>query len=140
MKKVISIGVALALLTMAILPTGVAAQYTDPESYAKIPFAIVASLIDLVVELLPGIEAVMGELPLPLDTMLPAVADWAYGPLSWTVDMLGWGLSLFADIFGVLDTELELGMPWIETLIDTIACGIFTPWAPYAGPAFDPCP
>jgi hypothetical protein len=139
-KKLISIGVALALLAMAILPAGVAAQYDPPESYAKIPFAIVASVFDLITALLPGIEAVMGELPLPLDTMLPEIADWAYGPLSWTVDMLGWGMSLFADIFGVLDTELGLGMPWIETLIDTIACGIFTPWAAYAGPDFDPCP
>jgi hypothetical protein len=41
-KKLISIGVALALLTMVVVPGAVAA-YTTPDTYAKVPFAIIQS-------------------------------------------------------------------------------------------------
>ena len=139
MKKLISIGVALALLTMAVVPGAVGA-YTEPASFAKTPFAIIQSMMDLAASLVPALEAVMGPLPLPLDTMLPEIGEWAGGPLSWTVDMLAWGLDLGATIFATLDSALGLGMPWIGDLLSDVACGLFTPFTTnITGPPFAPC-
>jgi hypothetical protein len=45
-KKLISIGVALALLTMVVVPGAVAAV-DDPDTYAKATFSIMAAGIEL---------------------------------------------------------------------------------------------
>ena len=150
MKKLISIGVALALLTMAVVPGAVAAQppscppsnYTYPTTFAKIPFAIVQSGLELVGDLLgdPDIAATLG---LP-DFIAPAVdmiAPWVGGPLSWTVDMLGWGLGLVSVILGNEDIALALGLPdFIGPLVDAVVCHIFAPFDCIVGSDFDPCP
>jgi hypothetical protein len=145
-KKLISIGVALALLALAVVPGAVAA-YDPPTSYAKIPFAIVQSLFDLGVDLVPAIEAVAGELPLPLDDIFTAVGDWAGGPLSWTVDMLAWGLGLGADVVEAADGILtglgvDLGFPLSDVagIINIVACGLLTCYATTeCTGTFDPC-
>jgi len=146
-KKLISIGVALALLTMAVVPGAVAAQpegceasnYTYPTTFAKIPFAIVQSGIELVGLLLEPIGTVV-ELPAFLNAdLMNTIAGWAGGPLSWTVDMLGWGLSLLAQIVLVLNEPLGLDMPWLADLINTVACSIFTPFTCVTGGNFTPC-
>ena len=149
MKKLISISVALALLTMAVVPGAVAAQdppgcpasnYTYPTTFAKIPFAIVQSGLELVGLLLEPIGTVV-TLPAFLNAdLMNTIAGWAGGPLSWTVDMLGWGLSLLATIVGVLNEPLGLDMPWLVDLINTVACSIFTPFACVSGANFTPCP
>jgi hypothetical protein len=57
-KKLISIGVALALLTMAVVPAVTAAQCDydgiEPDTYAKIPFAILESGFHMVGQFLGG--------------------------------------------------------------------------------------
>ena len=147
MKKLISIGVALALLTMAVVPGAVAAQdppgcppsnYTYPTTFAKIPFAIVQSGLELVGLLLGPISTVV-TLPAFLDAdLMNTIAGWAGGPLSWTVDMLGWGLSLLGGLLDVLAPELGLPL-WLSTVVNTVACGLFTPFACVSGHNFTPC-
>ncbi|OGN96849.1 MAG: hypothetical protein A2Z77_00790 [Chloroflexi bacterium RBG_13_51_36] len=134
MKKLISIGVALALLALAVVPGAVAA-YELPDTYSKVPFAIVQSIFDLVGTLL---DAMGGELGLPewLDSALMSeIGGWAGGPLSWTVDMLAWGLSLTGDVIGALDAiiapiaELPFPLADVSAIFDTIACGLMTCFA-----------
>lgn len=136
MKKLISIGVALALLTMAVLPIGVAA-YTPPSTFAKVPFAILQSGLELVGDLL-GTLAVPLNLPEWIAPLLDPIAAWTGGPLSWTVDMLGWGVGLVGSVLAALPTDLGLP-PWLGGIIDTIACGLFTPFGNVTAPPFAPC-
>ena len=140
MKKLISIGVALALLTMAVVPGAVAA-YTPPETYSKVPFAIVQSGFELVGELL---DALGGEFGLPeyLDAdLMNTIGTWAGGPLSWTVDMLAWGLGLGADVYLLVDDAFDIGYPVLGELLDTMACGLLVCWsATNCTGTFSPCP
>lgn len=125
MKKLISIGVALALLTMAVVPGAVAA-YTPPDTYAKVPFAIIQSGLELVGDIIGALPEDMG-IPAWIADITDAMAPWAGGPLSWTVDMLAWGVSLGGEVLGVL--QPLLGLPEdldLVGLMDTIACGLRT--------------
>jgi hypothetical protein len=154
-KKLISIGVALALLTMAVVP-GVAAAQCDyegitPTTYAKIPFTIIGSGFYLLETILGALQT-GGLLPetvdwLP-DLMVP-MGDWAMGPLAWTVDMLGWGVSLVGALMGAVQDALDamgidlggMDLAGLQPLFDTIACGLFQPFAcNVTGAAFNPCP
>ena len=145
MKKLISIGVALAVLALVVLPVGAAAQCeyegVMPDTYAKIPFAILESGLMLVGGILDSLQTTLG-LPDWLPTLVIDAAPWFGGPLSWTVDMLGWGIELLAEIMGVL-TPL-LGLPAdldVEGLLYTISCKLFTPFACVVPGAnnFTPC-
>lgn len=145
MKKLISIGVALALLTMAIVPGVAAAQYTEPTTYAKTPFAIIQSGFELVGTLL---DALGGDLGLPewLNSgLMDDIGGWAGGPLSWTVDMLGWGIWLIGDVVSALDSligafaELPFPLSDVAGIFNTIACDLFAPWGVVAGADFTPC-
>ena len=142
MKKLISIGVALALLTMAVVPSAVAA-YDPPETYAKVPFAIIASSIEMVGELVEAIPMIADALPAGLDigAITGIIGPWTAGPLSWTVDMLAWGLGLGADAYLLIDDAFGIGYPVIGELLDTVACGLMTCWndSTCSG-EFNPCP
>jgi hypothetical protein len=149
-KKLISIGIALALLTVAVVPAVTAAQDCDypdgdgtgivPDTYAKVPFAILESGFAMVGELLELLGPELG-LPAYVDAdLINIIGGWAGGPLSWTVDMLGWGLALVGSILDTLGPEL--GLPtWLGGLVNDIACSLFTPFeCVVAGaPPFDPC-
>jgi len=148
-KKLISIGIALALLTVAVMPAVTAAQcdYPDgdgtgiePDTYAKIPFAILESGFAMVGELLDVLGPDLGLPAFVNADLVNTIGGWAGGPLSWTVDMLGWGLSL---VGGILTTLAPvLGLPdWLDDVVNEIACGLFTPFeCVVAGaPPFDPC-
>jgi hypothetical protein len=144
-KKIISIGVALALLTMAVVPGAVAAQYTPPDTYAKTPFAIVQSGFDLLGILIESAGATLG-LPEWLDaTLMGDIGEWAGGPLSWTVDMLAWGIGLTGDVVAALDpiispiAELPIDLADLGTVFDTIACGLLTCFTEGCIGTFDPC-
>jgi hypothetical protein len=102
-KKLISIGIALALLTMVVVPAAVAAATPqDPVSFAKIPFAIVASGFYLLDEILPDLMAEFApDMAWIADLMVP-IGDWAYGPLAWSVDMLAWGVQTVGAVVGAL--------------------------------------
>jgi hypothetical protein len=127
-KKLISIGVALALLTMAVVP-GVAAAYDPPPTYSKVPFAIIQSGVELMGQLLDILGPEL-ELPSWLNSSLTdPIAEWAGGPLSWTVDMLAWGMSLGGTIFGMMSDLLGDIPIDLEELFNTIACGLMTCWS-----------
>ena len=130
MKKLISIGVALALLTMAVVPGAVAAQIT-PDTNAKIPFAIIGSGIQMIGEVM-GLAQVIVEgmgvtLPFDLADVQPitdVVGNWTAGPLAWTVDMLAWGIDLAGTLYGTLDTMFVIGYPGIAILLGDLATGL----------------
>lgn len=149
MKKLISIGVALALLTMAVVPGAVAAQDIEPDTYSKIPFAIIGSGLELMADLwgiMDTPEALAIGMPWVGD-VLDAMAPWTAGPLSWTVDMLAWGVSLVGDVMAAADSilvamDVDLGFPLgdVKDITDTIACGLLTSWnATVPGGTFTPC-
>ena len=148
MKKLISIGVVLALLTMAVVPGAVAAQDdcdydgVQPTTYAKIPFAIIETGLMLVGDIITALPTDMG-IPAWIADITDAMAPWAGGPLSWTVDMLAWGMSLVGALVCVIEPLLgdtlppELDLP---AIFDTIACGLFQPFScNVTGADFDPC-
>jgi len=143
-KKLISIGVALALLTMAVMPGVAAAQYTEPDTFAKVPFAIIQSGLELVGDVVTALPASMG-IPAWIADITDTIAPWAGGPLSWTVDMLGWGIALVGDVIGALDpiiapiATLPFALSDLSGIFDTIACGLFTPFGGVVAPPFDPC-
>jgi hypothetical protein len=143
-KKLISIGVALALLAMVVMPIG-AAAYTDPSTYAKVPFAIVQSGFDLIGIIIDAAGSTLG-LPAWLDSALMGdIGEWAGGPLSWSVDMMAWGVSLFGVVLADLDAvigaiaTLPFELSSLSELCDDIACQLLTAWAPAAGGNFTPC-
>jgi hypothetical protein len=153
-KKLISIGVALAVLAMVVLPIGVAAQCDyegiTPTTYAKIPFTIIGTGLYLMEEIL-GVLIVGGILPDTLDwlpdLMIP-MGDWAMGPLSWTVDMLAWGLGAVGVVVSELDAVLvamgidlgDMELAPVGDLFNTIACQLFTPFAcNITGAGWNPC-
>ena len=145
MKKLISIGVALALLAIAVVPGAVAAQCeydgVKPDTYAKVPFAIMETGFMLIGDIIGALPDDMG-IPAWIADITDTMAPWVGGPLSWTVDMLGWGVSLFGEILVVL--EPLLGLPEdldLVGLMNTIACSLFTPFECIVPgvPPFDPC-
>lgn len=133
MKKLISIGVALALLALAVVPGAVAA-YELPDTYSKVPFAIVQSGMEMLADVLAALPTDMG-IPAWIGDVLLAMAPWAGGPLSWTVDMLAWGISLTGDVVGALDAiiapiaDLPFELSALAAIFDTVACGLLTCFA-----------
>jgi hypothetical protein len=129
-KKLISIGVVLALLAMVVLPCVVGAADVVPTTYAKIPFAIVQSgfymLGCLMGELQPILEAAGMSLPLDLSDLAPVLntlGAWAGGPLSWSVDMLAWGVDIVNCIVGYIAEPL--GLPaYITDIVGCISDGL----------------
>lgn len=141
MKKLISIGVALALLTMAVVP-GVAAAYTPPVTYAKVPFAIIQSGLELMGDLLDILQTAGLGLPTWLDSSLTdPIAGWAGGPLSWTVDMLAWVLELGEEVWTLVDTTFSIGYPAIGQIMTIMSCKLMTCWSATncSGYYFCPC-
>ena len=138
MKKLISIGVALAVLAMVVLPIGAAAQTVDiqPSTNAKIPFAIVQSGFYLVGclqgDLQPILTGMGVDLPFSLSDLSPVlykVGDWAGVPLAWSVDMLVWGVGLVGDVVSALAVPLALPT-WLPTLFTTIVTDLNSCWNP----------
>jgi hypothetical protein len=110
-----------------------------PATYAKIPFAIVQSGFHLVGQIL---DAVGGSLGLPAwltPDLFDTIGSWVGGPLSWSVDMMGWGLSVVGSLLDALADPL--GLPeWLAPTVNTIACQLFTPFScSVTGVAFSPC-
>ena len=150
MKKLISIGVVLALLTMAVVPGAVAAQddcgygaeNIMPSTYAKIPFAIIETGLMLVGDIVNALPVDMG-IPTWIADITDAMAPWAGGPLSWTVDMLAWGVSLLGAVVCTIEPLLVDTLPAgldLPAIFDTIACGLFQPFScNVTGAEFTPC-
>jgi hypothetical protein len=126
-KKSISIGVALALLAMAVLPGFVAAQ-TPPDTYAKTPFAIIAEGLRLVGTLLDMEEAKFGFIGYDVGQFMDPIADFTAGPLSWTVDMLAWGVNVLGVVLDPIITNFASSYSWIVDVVNDLTCQILAPW------------
>jgi hypothetical protein len=129
-KKIISVGVALALLAMVVLPVGVAAQADEPRTYATTPFAILAALIDVIGELVDMANSKFG-LGLPeggVSQFTDLLSDFTYGPLSWTVDMLAWGLDIVAQVADPVVAQFMPDYGWIVDILNDLVCKLYRPW------------
>jgi hypothetical protein len=129
-KKLISIGVALALLAMVVLPVGVAAQapYLQPDTYAKIPFAIIAAGFDLLGEILDMEEAKVGFIGFDVGQFMGPIATFTRGPLAWSVDMLAWGVDVVAQAADPIITNFASGYSWIIDVFEDVYCKMLMPW------------
>jgi hypothetical protein len=136
-KKLISIGIVLALVIMVVVPGVVgAAGPVLPSTNAKIPFAIIQSGFYMVGcllgELQPIITAAGFSLPIDLSTVAPVLntmGGWVGVPLAWSVDMLAWGVGLVSDVVTALPSSL--GIPsWISDLLKAIVTDINSCFSP----------
>jgi hypothetical protein len=128
-KKLISIGVALALLAMVVMPVAVAAQDPiPPDTYAKTPFSIVAEGFRLIGELLDMEEAKMGFIGYDLGQFMEPIADFTAGPLGWSVDMVAWGVDIVAQVAGPIIDEFAPDYGWLTDVLDDVVCKIIMPW------------
>ncbi|HXZ94572.1 MAG TPA: hypothetical protein VEG28_01490 [Dehalococcoidia bacterium] len=132
MKKLISIGVVVALLALVVLPGVVGADgpsYTPPVTYATIPFAIIQSGFTLVGALIDDVGSVLG-LPSWLNsTLLDTVGGWAGGPLTWSVSMVAWGLDLVGEVLGGIQpilTGMKVSLPFnltdLQSVVNIVVC------------------
>ena len=153
MKKLVSIGVALALLTMVVVPLGVAAQdIEDPGTFSKTPFGILGSGIQLVGNLLgdlgPILEAGGIELPLDLATLQPIteqLGGWTAVDLSWMTDMTAWSMVAAGDVIStvlgvpfIADAMGETDLGGIEDVFYVLSARLWDPWGEYGGAAVLP--
>jgi len=121
-KKLISIGVALALLTMAVVPVAVgAAGYPDdPGAYSKTAFGVLGSAFALVSDIVEDLASAIDGFGLPVTAaelagVLDTVGDWTGVNLAWLTDMTGWSMVAVGDVVSV-----------IEPLADTMGFGDYT--------------
>ena len=148
MKKLISIGVALALLTMVVVPVGVAAQdVVDPGTYSKTPFGILGSGIQLIGDLLGDLDPIIGavaDLPIDLADLAPImdkVGGWTAVDLAWMTDMTAWSMVLVGDVAKTAEGMLTaLGMSAKDVPLAAVAdmayvvgSRLWDPWGTYAG-------
>jgi hypothetical protein len=120
-KKLISIGVALALLAMVVVPLGVAADFPDdPGAYAKTPFGILGTGITMVADIVTDLATAIDGFGLPVSAaeiagVLDTVGGWTGVNLAWLTDMTGWGMVAVGDVVTV-----------INPLADTLGFGDYT--------------
>jgi hypothetical protein len=149
-KKLVSIGVVLALLTMAVMPAVVgAADPIEPTTFAKIPFAIIGSGLELFAAIWTPLDTALGVgMPWVAD-VLAAVAPWSAYNLAWSVDMVAWGVGLVGTLMGALDVvlgpllgeSLPFALGDLKAIFDAIACGLVQPWSDnITGSEFASCP
>jgi hypothetical protein len=131
-KKLICIGVALALLAMAVVPVAVAADYTPTvynSTYSKIPFGILSTGIALLANL-TDVLAVPLSLPTWLPDALNPIADWVGGPFAWLTELTAWSMVTVGDVVakasGLLSTfGVTIDISGVSNLTYVIANRIF---------------
>jgi len=132
-KKLISIGVALALLVTFMVPVAVAAG-DPPPTYAKIPFTIMGEGIDLVGQLVTMADSKLGlGLGFDVTQFTTPIAHFTQDILGYTVDMLAWGLYALAGLADPVITEFAPDMGWIGDLLNDLWCYFFTPFPDLEG-------
>lgn len=109
MKKLISIGVALALLVTFMVPVAVGADFPDdPGAYSKTPFGILGSAIRLVGDIVTDLTTLIDGFGLPIAAselagVLYSVGDWTGINLAWMTDMTGWSMVAVGDVVSVIE-------------------------------------
>jgi len=133
-KKLISIGVALALLAMVVVPVTVAAQNYTPvaynSTYSKIPFGILSTGISLVSDIVTALEPAGLGIPTWLPDVIDPVADWVGGPFAWLTELTAWSMVTVGDVVskasGLLSTfGVSLDISGVSNLTYVIANRIF---------------
>ena len=111
MKKLISIGVVVALLALVVLPGVVGADTIMPSTYAKIPFGILSTGISLLGDIVTALPAsITGGTDLSwIPTILNPVADWVGGPLAWLTELTAWTMVTVGDVVAALPPCRDLG-------------------------------
>ena len=153
MKKLISIGVALALLTMVVVPVGVAAQddIVDPGTFSKTPFGILGSGIQLVGGIINDLAAMIDDFGLPiaatdLAAVVNTVGGWTGVELAWMTDMTAWSMVLVGDVMKTAVPVMEafgidaatLPVEDIADIFYVVGARLWDPWGEYAGAAVLP--
>jgi hypothetical protein len=133
-KKLICIGVAVALLAMVVMPVAVGADYTPTvynSTYSKIPFGILSTGIALIANLTSA--SVLGTalgLPTWLPDALNPIADWVGGPFAWLTELTAWSMVAVGDVVakasGLLSTfGVTIDISGVSNLTYVIANRIF---------------
>ena len=153
MKKLISIGVALALLTMVVVPVGVAAQdVEDPGTFSKTPFGILGSGIQLVGNLLGDLGPILTDagidIPIDLADLAPIterIGDWSAVDLAWMTDMTAWTIVTAGDVVStvlgvpfIADQMGDTDLGGIEDIFYVLSARLWDPWGEYGGVAVLP--
>lgn len=134
MKKLISIGVVLALVALVVLPVAVGADYTPTvynSTYSKIPFGILSTGIALIANLTSaGVLGTALGLPAWLPDALNPIADWVGGPFAWLTELTAWSMVTVGDVVskasGLLSTfGVTVDISGISNLTYVIANRIF---------------
>ena len=110
MKKLISIGVALALLTMVVVPTVVAADYPDdPGSYSKTPFGVLGTGVELIGEIVDNIPYVSDMLAEYVDVpvVTELIGTYVGENFAWLTDLTAWTMLTVGDVVYALEPLLE---------------------------------
>jgi len=145
-KKLISIGVALALLAMVVVPVSVAADIDDPGTYSKTPFGILGSGLQLVGSIVVDLTAVIDDFGLPIAaseiaSILNTVGGWTAVDLAWMTDMTAWSMVLVGDVAKTAEGMLSaLGMSAEDVplaaaadMAYVVGSRLWDPWGTYAG-------
>ena len=141
MKKLISIGVALALMVTFMVPVAVGAdEIVDPGEYSKTPFGILGSGIQLVGDILLGLSGVIddfiadfGMTTADIAGVTEDVGYWVGVDLAWMTDMTGWSMVAVGDVVTVIEPlAVELGFEqYIKPIADifyVIGARVFDAW------------
>ncbi len=143
MKKIISIGVALALLCMAVVPVAVAAD-TPPATYAKIPFTILGSGLNLIGDLVTALQPAGIGIPSWITGVMTPVATWVEGPFSYLTELTAWSMVAVGDVVakanGIIKTlapTANLPLGDVATMFYVIANRVFDAWGTLPTPAMN---
>ena len=142
MKKLISIGVALALLVTFMVPVAVAADFQEnPGTYAKTPFGILGTGILLLVDVLTPVLDEFAPDFLWLTDIMPPVGNWTGTELAWMTDMTAWSMVLFGDVMKMADpvlssvAELPVDLGDVADIFYVVGARLWDPWGTYVGDA-----
>ncbi len=140
MRKLISVGVGVAMIVALMLPMAVAGDWPDdPGAYSKTPFGIMGSVYylagDIVIDLSHVLEGVVGDRIPPEDiaATLHTIGDWHAVNLAWSTDMTGWSMVVVGDVLTVLTPLADnFGRGhYVKPVADVyyvVAGRIFDPW------------
>ena len=139
MKKLISIGVALALLVTFMVPVAVAADFpTDPGAYSKTGFGILGTGIQLVGAIVTDLATAIDDFGLPVSAaeiagVLNNVGGWTGEELAWMTDMTGWSMVAVGDVVSVIKPLAEtMGFDdYVDPVADifyVVGARIFDAW------------
>ena len=140
MKKLISIGVAIALLTMVVVPVGVAADYPDdPGTWSKTPFGIFGTGIKLVGDIVDAIPTIADMLPFDVPDVTDPVGEYLGVNLAWMTDMTAWSMVTVGDVIKTADpvisgvAELPIDLGDVADIFYVVGARLWDPWDEYEG-------